>query len=809
MSLNSKYVIAPSLQEFFIDKDNGLPLSGGTVTFYSDVNRAQLKTVYTISGNPPNYSYVPLPNPITLSAVGTIQDNNGNDVLPYFYPYDANGNTELYYVVIQNSSGVPQFTRPGWPNIVAEDDEDNVDITNYVPNGQFRTHFNIAANPLASPASLAGQITSSSTTLAPGGWTFERSSGSTATDFVTFSRYGSYTANPTASPRYAVQVQCQSPDVGDTYKDLRVKFQDVNKFASTTQQYTFSFSAMAVSGSFTVGLNLIKNFGTSSTTGGVPVPSATSTTQLTTFDLTSNQQTYSFSFTFGVNSAESIGSDDNDFIQLAIAFPPGQTFEGTLTDFILTPGNINVTDFPATTDADFLDRGIAGWMPTPAYDGSDLYLPLRLTPSGLEFSHADIGKVFSGFYSTPNTGELLCDGSQYYAAGYSNDGIPYSRLFNVLYSNSLKLPIFGTGSSFVTTYIQAAATNDLFLTTNNFGTATAPADTGTTGFTFTPIHAISASGYGYTSYNLSSNTIGLKTLAVGSVTSASAGTSGFTVGDVRNTSNSAYDFNIVTVSAAALANPGGAGKYFTFHTNPGNTAYYMWFQITNETDPAPGGTGIKVNLDSANTAADVALIVMYAMVGGYQYQIKTTAASSITQSSWFDFGTPDGSSYYVWYNKDGGGTDPKPAGKKLGIEVSIASADTSATVATNTMTAINKVYFAVPDLRGLGLRGLDKSSNPLWDCDIATRFGNIYGYFGAHVGTLEYDTFLSHTHTYVSPTGAINNISYQGFDGGTQFNAVISVGSNASVATTSTTTGSTGGNETRMVNVSVNYFIKY
>src|SRR5580693_7123038 len=100
MSLNRQYVTAPSLQEYFVDKDSGLPLSGGFVYFYVDTARSVLKPVFEQTGSPPNYTYSVLPNPVTLSAVGTFQDASGNDIIPYYYPYDSFGDVQLYFIEV-------------------------------------------------------------------------------------------------------------------------------------------------------------------------------------------------------------------------------------------------------------------------------------------------------------------------------------------------------------------------------------------------------------------------------------------------------------------------------------------------------------------------------------------------------------------------------------------------------------------------------------------------------------------------------------------------------------------------------------
>lgn len=64
------------------------------------------------------------------------------------------------------------------------------------------------------------------------------------------------------------------------------------------------------------------------------------------------------------------------------------------------------------------------------------------------------------------------------------------------------------------------------------------------------------------------------------------------------------------------------------------------------------------------------------------------AASGITTGDYFLlYSAKDETPYYVWYNKDGGGGDPAPAGKTA-IVVAIAAADTAIVVAGATATAI-------------------------------------------------------------------------------------------------------------------------
>lgn len=784
MSLNTAYVTAPSLQEYFVDKTTGAPLSGGLVYFYQDNSRTVYKNIYRLSGTPANYTYTALPNPVVLSSVGTIQDNNGNDVIPYYLPQvSLTDNTpDLYFIRVTSSDGTPQFTREAWPNPgISSGDVTSAEITNFIPNGQFLAHNNLPDDGLI-------DVNDAETVIAPGGWSFKRPAGtSTAEDYVTFFRYDEYTASPSASPRYAVEIVSDATSM-DAYRDLRIKFNDVNKFASETQNYTFSFFGVATA-DVLVQLLTIKNFGAGGTSD---VESAAQTVTITSLGGQIN-----YTFIPGTNAGYTIGSGNDDFIEIAVRFPANVTFDITMTDFMLYEGAETINEFPQTTNADFLTRGVAGWMNVPDYDGFDLYLPLVLTRAGLEFNRSEIGKVYSTFVEVPGNGELLCDGAAYLVDDYSSTGIPYRRLFNVLSNVGTTIPLFGTGSNFATAFISALVSgslNQIRLSTNVLSAAlTNSADNNTTFTITTPKNA--ANPYAYKAFiNGSARLIGIATINGVALASAVAGTSGFTVTQLSNNAVLPYEFTVQTIASAGLANPGGAGKYFSFSNT--TTTYYMWFHFTNETDPAPGGTGIQVNLLTTYSASEVAGYVQQALAGYQISNIVTVAGSALPANSWWRFNASS-TGYYVWYNKDSTGVDPAPGGL-VGIEVDVLTADTDVQIASKTALAINSVYFAVPNLQGVFLRGFNNSVG--LDQDSADRFiyANNDSVYGDHIGGMELGQIQSHLHTL---TGLARDPT-QGFAGGGG-----TLQTTTPLQTDSTNT--TGGNETRPINVAVNFVIKY
>jgi hypothetical protein len=140
---NSLLIAAPMLQDAFVDKD-GTPMAAGTVTCFHDNSRSILKNWYYQSNSPDssgNYVYKSLPNPLTLSAAGTITDINGVDTIPFFYPYSVADQNQFdpYYITIVNQENTNQLTRANFPFIAQPSSGffSNVTIENYIINNVF------------------------------------------------------------------------------------------------------------------------------------------------------------------------------------------------------------------------------------------------------------------------------------------------------------------------------------------------------------------------------------------------------------------------------------------------------------------------------------------------------------------------------------------------------------------------------------------------------------------------------------------------------------------------------------------------
>ncbi len=112
----SQLVSAAMLQDPFVDKE-GKPLADGLVIM-TTMDKVTLKNWYYDAGTPGNPSYIALPNPMTLSAAGTIVDVNGEDTIPFYYPWsETNPNVaQLYFVRVFDQFGTEQFTRINFPS---------------------------------------------------------------------------------------------------------------------------------------------------------------------------------------------------------------------------------------------------------------------------------------------------------------------------------------------------------------------------------------------------------------------------------------------------------------------------------------------------------------------------------------------------------------------------------------------------------------------------------------------------------------------------------------------------------------------
>jgi len=740
----------------------------------------------------------PTMNPLVLSDVGTYQDSLGNNIVPYYFPFtgtpaDNTGTQELYYITVDSAGGVRQFVRVAWPPNASQDvnPDELIGFDNFIPNGQFLSHNDIVS---ATEPPVSVSDGKDFQAIAQGGWSFARSTGGSSVFTNSFTRITTGIAGLNDFPRYAFNFQCTTFNTNDQIRDLQISWYDVNKFSSGdpigSQDYTFFFAAESRdANTYTFDIRLIQNYGTGGT------PSATTDTSVGTVQISPGYSYYSINIpAFPDTTGKTLGTNNDDYVALSLR-GPSSTWNIQATDFVLVQGNVALTSFPVESNADMLTRSVAGWMPTPAADGNDLYLPLVLTPSGMTFDHSIVGTIVGKLTNVAENNELLCDGSSYDADGYSAIGIPYSRLFSKLFSGVTNGTLFGGGVNYVNVYESTGLTNQLIFATNK-GTApqTAPADGAVpTGFTFGL--AANPSPVGSLAYRAFSNSIGLVTATslytAASALAPSAGTSGMTVIDFVyfGTTGTFKVIQIQALTAAALAAGGvNPGLYFLYSS--AGTNYYFWFQIGTEADPAVGGrTGIKCKLTATMSAEDVGAVIAAVMSSE---QIDAITVTGVPPAGSYFLFQANSTTYTPWYQVAGlPATAPAVTNP---IKVILDGTETSTQVAGKTQSAVNSEFFAVPDLRGMFLRGNDASG--IVDID----FGNRWSYYaetaGASVGTFQASQLISHFHNIPASTGAASA-------------PPASVVSSTTVPGTPAGTNLNGGTENRPINMTVNWFIKY
>lgn len=810
--INPSFYVTQDLEGYFVDKTSGDPLSGGYIYFYADIEGTPLKPVYQLSGTVPGaYTYNALNNPITLSAAGTPQDELGNNIAIYYYPYDDDGQPELYYIEAYDSGGNLQFTRHGWPNINNSGDDNTASIENFIPNGQFLPHNDHVASDLTPIYQTIGN--EEFYAVAQGGWNVVRSVSGTSTFACSFEEITTTVAGLNDYPRWAFNFKCSTFNASDSVRDLRVIWPDVNTFqaqdpdALTPQPYTFTFAVDSNDGNdYTFDVYLYYYYGS----GGAA--SSPSPVLLGSFTAENGYKYVTFTIDdMTVNGT--LGTSADDYFGISIR-GPGQAFDAQFTDFSLLIGAVDLPYFPITPHAETLSQSVTGWMTTPNPDGSDLYLPLILTQSGMKFDDSMIGKIVSSANNisdviSTTTNELLANGNTYKTTDYSPLGIPYARLQEKLWDSTGTIPLWGTGYSFANSYLSTSTDTDIYLVNNQAGVVTAAVTNGATSPTFT--YKRMNTGAATINFNSFSSFNGFVTVQapagallgdIAGGTAASTGLMTFTAYRQYDLANQYHYFGIQCVAASVFATA-ATGLYFDIYN--ASTGYRFWFNTGGETQPASGGlTRVEIDIDSTMTAKEVAFAVSSALNKFEMSRIRCVVASSIPANSYFVFyiGSTE---YYGWYNIDSAGTEPTIAGA-TGIEIDILSTDTDSEVASKTQAALNGAYFGVPDLRGVFLRGVDGSGT--WDLDYPYRFRLSPNLEDPLPGSFQFDTIYQHRHT-------IGNLKIpQSTAGAGSLYTITPTSTTASTVTQNSYTTDTvmtyiGNDEVRPVNAYVNFYIKY
>lgn len=772
MALDARYMLAPALQQLFRDKLNGDPLSNGKVFFYRDTARTIIKPVYQITGSPPNYTYIQIPtnpdNSVSLNSIGAFEQ------AVYYFPFDENGDIDLYFIQVYDENDVFQFSREGYPNFTTEGGGTAESETNYISNGKFLAHQNIMPD---------GTITEDETIIAYGGWSFNRNVVGISNDKILFSRFGSFDTNPPDNPRYSVNVISETSSTG-SYKELRIKFKNVNRFSSDVDKYTFGFYGESNGGDIATTLTIVKNYGTGgSSEDRIPISGSTQT-------ISSGFTKYTQSFSFGENSGKTIGTEDDDFVQLCLTFPPDQLYNLELTDFFLIEGDKVSENFPITTDRMDTMTALGGGIALPDYDGNNLSDFIILTKEGFAYSNSQIGSVIYSVCDTPDYGYLSMDGTKYPTNGISADGIPYKRLQSKLFSSTRSLPKFGTGADYLEAFVMADDHLGIMNTTRGSVSATVDFNTGFTFENVTPGVNFSFGTDTYMDSGLIANTMGV-------VIGKNIGAVPPWTLSVFEIINNAQTFSVHEISflGGGIIPPGFVTTSYAKDATATDIQFDFWYQVDGlPLLPPPALTNaVRISVNSTDTSNIIGQKTMIAYQNKTLTDVTTSAAAALSGGEYFQVFAREGASdqaYHVWYIKDGVGADPSPA-NSIGISVEIAGTDTALEVANKTTLAINGQFFAVPDVRGMFIRVWDNGAGN--DPSANFRFNPLMPFqFGDEIGNYQRDEVINHRHG----NGGGGNETYEPGPKDAMFHPGIP-------------TDFDGGIETRPKNISVNCFIKY
>jgi hypothetical protein len=337
MAINPDLLIAaPILQDIFVDK-TGIPMAGGTVTCYHDNSRTTLKNWYYQTGTPGAYTYVPLPNPLTLSAAGTITDINGVDTIPFFYPYLESDETTVdrYYITIVNFFNTNQITRANFPYNISESSAllTGTSFNNLVINNGFWR--NVLPNTvnasnqtlLLNSGSLVKNIYSNfAAIVAPSqhdGFSMPDiqfiKNNLSATDSVTFAPFpleSSLVVKSTNTPEYFINHQCTVMGADEKLKCYQFPISlHINNLANLN--YTVSIQASSPTSNI-ISLNMWQFTGT--TVGGTSSPDP-HLIQSISLQLTPTLTTYTLTDIFPPSAGLTLGLGSDDAFYLQVSMP--------------------------------------------------------------------------------------------------------------------------------------------------------------------------------------------------------------------------------------------------------------------------------------------------------------------------------------------------------------------------------------------------------------------------------------------------------------------------------------------------------
>lgn len=325
MPINTSLLIAaPMLQDYLVDNSSGLPLANGVISLYQDNSRTTFKNWYYQTGTPGNYTYITLPNPMTLSSVGTITDGNGNDVIPFYYPYSEidNFTAQPYYITVVNSNGQQQFTRQNFPfNPDTSPLSTEVDtLDNLIVNSVFWRNIgsviltNLLTNRDTSLLSATICPSQHDGYIMPDMQFIKNANG--AVDVISFENFVQNFPDQVlpngVTPEFYLNFNCSGTG-SETVKYIQIPIQlHVNSLSGV--QASFVLYAMGVTGSPKIEINLYQFLGTGTSSSPITIQ---------TIDLNNNWEKYVVSFVIPSTQDIVLGQGGDDAYFMQIGLPTG------------------------------------------------------------------------------------------------------------------------------------------------------------------------------------------------------------------------------------------------------------------------------------------------------------------------------------------------------------------------------------------------------------------------------------------------------------------------------------------------------
>lgn len=196
-----KYIPFSNIQQFFNDKESATAMVGGYALFWVDLQRTTPKEVFILTGYP-TYTFASLGVRVNIGGGGTFVDDDGNEIIIYAYPYDANGDEQRYFIQVFNDIDVPQFVVEATPYVPSTivPPEQAINGENELINPQFaQVFFNSGA-----PHTFTYTGASNEESLLAPGWSLIVS----GTGTITVERIAMTEVNTPSNPPYVLDIQC-------------------------------------------------------------------------------------------------------------------------------------------------------------------------------------------------------------------------------------------------------------------------------------------------------------------------------------------------------------------------------------------------------------------------------------------------------------------------------------------------------------------------------------------------------------------------------------------------------------------------